>query len=259
MCLQKCFSRKTTADQRAAKLFNNPTYSDVTVFGPESRKYFCSKLLLATSSLYFEEELDKAEKPSEIFIKDVHPGWALHKVLLFIHGVQIKVDDHNITPIWGLALRLQVQCLLDACEEYSIQYLCITFENCMDILRQSVASGVLSLVNKCQEFICDKITTIRRLRAFQYLSFECVKALAICGYSNKRVSYLDVVVSLVVWLSDTGAEKETIEDLFEVVDFRLLSSTDMLVLSLRKEVTSCIYMHYLVTRGRESLKNVLKS
>lgn len=254
MHLQKNFSRLGNVDQRVARLFNNPAYSDVTVFGPECRKYFCSKLLLATSSAYFEEELSRAEMPCEIFIRDIHPGWALLKVLLFIHGIQIEVDDHNITPIWGLALRLQVHSLSDACEEYSAQYLHITSENCIDILKQAVAAGVHRLVDRSQEFICNNMMTIRRLRAFQYLSFECIKAFAINGYSNAEIPYLDVVVSLVVWLSDTGAERKTIEELFELVDFRLLSSTDVLALGSRKEVTSCVYMHYLVTRGQESLR-----
>ncbi|GMH44730.1 hypothetical protein BSKO_12682 [Bryopsis sp. KO-2023] len=104
-----------------------------------------------------------------------------------------------------------------------------------DSLECGLEEKTLELDAKCAYF-AKNIEEVRGSRVFLYMTFAVVKSLAIRGRHNAETAYCDVVRSLIVWLNDTEASKESIEELFGLLDVGLLTVDELESLRSMKEV-----------------------
>lgn len=194
-------------------------YTDVIVHVNDSA-YGAHKILLGSLSNYFKD-LFMQESGHTVTITGVDNA-AFETVLQYIYTGNIESARTNTERVLEAAVRLQITCLQEMCED--LLAVRLTSETCVSIYKLASKLGCSQLTKKCWAYLLEFFETVVTSTEFMKLSVEDLVSLI--NDDDLNASSEEAVCNAVLsWISGSPNSREQyLEKLFGFVRFPMIKA-----------------------------------
>lgn len=194
--------------QNLSRLYNNSKLSDVKLELPKlGTEIYANKLVLAAHSTFFDQLFfdDNGPKQSTSYRVENAPEEVFQEMIQYLYTEELTISDTNVTALKECASTYGVLSLLEKCEEFFAQNL--TVDNVFGFIERAQTSNMKNLLASCVAYVCRFAKRIFLENLHFKMAEEVI--LQIVPRDDLRIKELDLFKSLVRWCENKfPAQKE---------------------------------------------------
>ncbi|KAG2499749.1 hypothetical protein HYH03_002681 [Edaphochlamys debaryana] len=150
--------RSKVVHEGLARFYNHPTFSDLTVVGPDGSRIRCHQLILSACSRRFSEMLEPGHLTGEELPVRGVDALGLHRVIRFFYTGECDLDPGVVLPVYDASHRLDVPGLAAACEVYSQKVL--GPGTACSLLEQALRFSMAEYAESCSRIIRNSFDSV---------------------------------------------------------------------------------------------------
>lgn len=183
--------------------------------------YGAHKVLLGSLSNYFKDLF--LHEPGNVVSVDDVDNATFETVLQYIYTGKTDMVRQNTESVLAAAVRLQIECLQEICEE--LLAVRLTAETCVGIYKLASGLGCVALTKKAWAYLLELFESVVSTQEFMKLTVE--ELISIINDDDLNTSSEEVVSDAVLsWISgDMKNRAQYLEKLFGFVRFPLMKAT----------------------------------